>query len=70
MVRSDEEDRERRIRKLLKDEEKIRRKNEEQERRLKELTEIRRNQEQRIAELKKKCEEASQTDLDPHKKAK
>ena len=68
----DEKEREKRIRRLLEDEENIRRTNEEQGRRLRELIEKRNEQEKQIEELKKKCEAASQnkTDLDPTKNAK
>ena len=72
MVRRDDNEREKRVRRLLEDEERIRRINEEQEHRLRELTKKRIEQEKQIEELQKKYEAASQNkiDLDPHKKAK
>ena len=68
----DEKERIKRIKSLLEDEERVRRTNEEQERRLQELIEKRKEQEKRIEELKKKCEAASQnkSDLDLTKNAK
>ena len=58
MVRRDENEREKRVRRLLEDEERIRRINEEQEQRLRELTKKRIEQEKQIEELKKKYEAA------------
>ena len=71
MVRRDENERERekRVRRLLEDEERIRRINEEQEHRLRELTKKRLEQEKQIEKLQKKYEAASQNKIDlvPHK---
>ena len=66
MVRRDENerDREKRIRRLLEDEERARRINEELEHRLRELTKKRLDQEKQIEQLQKKIEAASQN---PHK---
>ena len=66
MVRRDENerDREKRIRRLLEDEERARRINEELEHRLRELTKKRLEQEKQIEQLQKKIEAASQN---PHK---
>ena len=66
MVRRDENerDREKRIRRLLEDEERARRINEELEHRLRELTKKRLDQEKQIEQLQKKLEAASQN---PHK---
>ena len=66
MVRRDENerDREKRIQRLLEDEERARRINEELEHRLRELTKKRLDQEKQIEQLQKKIEAASQN---PHK---
>lgn len=66
MVRRDENERERekRVRRLLEDEERARRINEELEHRLRELTKKRLEQEKQIEQLQKKIEAASQN---PHK---
>ena len=66
MVRRDENerDREKRIRRLLEDEERARRLNEELQHRLRELTKKRLDQEKQIEQLQKKLEAASQN---PHK---
>ena len=66
MVRRDENerDREKRIRRLLEDEERARRINEELQHRLRELTKKRLDQEKQIEQLQKKLEAASQN---PHK---
>ena len=66
MVRREENerDREKRIRRLLEDEERARRINEELEHRLRELTKKRLDQEKQIEQLQKKLEAASQN---PHK---
>jgi len=66
MVRRDENERERekRVRRLLEDEERARRINEELEHRLRELTKKRLDQEKQIEQLQKKIEAASQN---PHK---
>ena len=66
MVRRDENerDREKRIRRLLEDEERARRINEELQHRLRELTKKRLDQEKQIEQLQKKIEAASQN---PHK---
>ena len=62
MVRRDENERERekRVRRLLEDEERARRINEELEHRLRELTKKRLEQEKQIEQLQKKIEAASQ----------
>ena len=66
MVRRDENERERekRVRRLLEDEERARRINEELQHRLRELTKKRLDQEKQIEQLQKKIEAASQN---PHK---
>ena len=66
MVRREENerDREKRIRRLLEDEERARRLNEELQHRLRELTKKRLEQEKQIEQLQKKIEAASQN---PHK---
>ena len=66
MVRRDENerDREKRIRRLLEDEERDRRINEELQHRLRKLTKKRLDQEKQIEQLQKKLEAASQN---PHK---
>ena len=66
MVRREENerDREKRIRRLLEDEERARRLNEELQHRLRELTKKRLDQEKQIEQLQKKLEAASQN---PHK---
>ena len=60
----DEKEREKRIRRLLEDEERARRINEELQHRLRELTKKRLDQEKQIEQLQKKLEAASQN---PHK---